>query len=148
MADDLKGQLEAEVQLKCSPEQFFSVWKNDAQQVPNHTPSNVQGVKLHEGDWETSGCIKIWDYTIEGKPGVFKEKVELDEANKIVKLIGLEGDVFEIYKVYNCIWHLKGNLAKVTIEYEKLNDNVPAPHIYLDFLVSMTKDIDASLVKP
>ncbi|KAF2316802.1 hypothetical protein GH714_042143 [Hevea brasiliensis] len=91
------------------------------------------------------------DKTAEGKAGVFKEKVEIDEENKIIKLIGLEGDVFKLYKVYNGIWHLtpkgQGSLAKLTLEYEKLNESVPAPHIYLDFMISLTTDIDAGLVQ-
>ncbi|KDP38074.1 hypothetical protein JCGZ_04717 [Jatropha curcas] len=152
MADDMKGKLETEVELKSSPEQFFKFWKSDVHQAPNHTPSNIQGVRVHEGDWETSGSIKIWDYTIDGKPGVFKERVDVDEENKIVKLTGLEGDVFKLYKVYNGIWHVKpkgqGTLAKLTLEYEKQNESVPAPTIYMDFMISMTKDIDAALTKP
>ncbi|KAJ9153085.1 hypothetical protein P3X46_026569 [Hevea brasiliensis] len=151
MADDLKGKLETELELKSTPDQFFNFWKVQVHQAPDHTPANVQGVKVHEGDWETSGSIKIWDYTIDGKPGVFKERIEIDEENKIVKLIGLDGDVFKIYKVYNGIWHAtpkgEGSLAKLTLEYEKLNETAPAPHIYMDFMISMTKDIDAGLVQ-
>ncbi|KAJ9153090.1 hypothetical protein P3X46_026574 [Hevea brasiliensis] len=134
MADDLKGQLETVVELKSTPEKFFKLWKSEVHQIPNHSPSNIQGVRVHEGDWETSGSIKIWDYTVEGKAGVFKEKVEIDEENKIIKLIGLEGDG-------------QGSLAKLTLEYEKLNESVPAPHIYLDFMISLTTDIDAGLVQ-
>ncbi|OAY29249.1 hypothetical protein MANES_15G129900v8 [Manihot esculenta] len=150
MASNLKGQLETVVELKCTPDQFLKLWKSQGHQIPNHTPSNIQGVRVHEGDWETSGSIKVWDYTIEGRPEVFKEKVEIDEEKKIVKLIGLDGDVFKLYKVYNGMWHVmpkgQGSLAKTVIEYEKLNESVPTPHIYLDFIVGVTKDIDAGLV--
>lgn len=82
---------------------------------------------------------------------MFKERIEIDEENKIVKLIGLEGDVFKFYKVYNGIWHItpkpEGCSAKLTIEYEKLDETSPDPHIYLDFITRMTKDIDAGLVQ-
>ncbi|XP_015578972.2 MLP-like protein 328 [Ricinus communis] len=151
MADDIKGQLESEVELKATAEQFFSFWKGQIHQAPNHTPSNIQAVHVHEGDWETSGSIWIFHYTIEGKPGIFKERVEVDEDNKIVKFIGLEGDVFKIYKVYNGIWHIKpksqGCSAKLILEYEKLNPSVPAPHIYMDFMIRITKEIDEGVVK-
>ncbi|KAF2316788.1 hypothetical protein GH714_042129 [Hevea brasiliensis] len=139
----IKGQLETVVELKSTPEQFFKLWKSEVHQIPNHSPSNIQGVRVHEGVYD--------DKTAEGKAGVFKEKVEIDEENKIIKLIGLEGDVFKLYKVYNGIWHLtpkgQGSLAKLTLEYEKLNESVPAPHIYLDFMISLTTDIDAGLVQ-
>ncbi|EEF37413.1 MLP-like protein 328 [Ricinus communis] len=151
MADDMKGQLEVEVEIKSSAEKFFNFWKVQPHQVPNHTPSNIQAVHVHEGDWETPGSIRIWHYTVEGKPGKLKERAELDEENKIVKLIGLEGDVFEHYKVYNPIWHPKpkneGSLVTVAIEYEKRNSSVPVPQIYVDFMVNMTKEIDEALVK-
>ncbi|KAJ9153091.1 hypothetical protein P3X46_026575 [Hevea brasiliensis] len=145
----LKGNLETVLQLKSSPEKFLSVWKGQAHQVPNHTPTNIQGVDVHEGDWVTSGSIKVWKYTVERKSEVFKEKVIVDDEKKTVTLIGLEGDVFKIYKVYNVIWQLtpkgQGSLATIILEYEKLNENVPAPDIYLDFVIRITKDIDEGI---
>ncbi|KAF2316786.1 hypothetical protein GH714_042127 [Hevea brasiliensis] len=114
--------------------------------VPNHTPTNIQGVDVHEGDWVTSGSIKVWKYTVEGRSEIFKEKIVLDDDKKTVTLIGLEGDLLKIYEVYNVIWQLtpkgQGSLAKLILEYEKLNENVPAPCIYLDFVTRIAKDID------
>jgi hypothetical protein len=37
--------------------------------------------------------------------------------------------------------------VKVTLEYEKLNENVPPPTKYLDFIVDVFEDIDAHLLK-
>ncbi|KAG8637496.1 MLP-like protein 31 [Manihot esculenta] len=146
-----KGNLETVVELKSSPEKFLNVWKCQAHQVPNHTPTNIQGVHVHEGDWVKSGSIKIWKYTVEGKSEVFKEKIIVDDEKKTVTLIGLEGDVFKIYKVCNITWQLtskgQGSLSKVIIEYEKLNENVPVPGVYLDFLGRITKEIDEGISK-
>lgn len=64
MADDLKGKLDTEVELKSSAHEFFNFWRGQVHQTPNHTPANVQEIKLHEGDWESSGSIKIWHYTL------------------------------------------------------------------------------------
>uniref|UniRef100_A0A2C9UFP0 Bet v I/Major latex protein domain-containing protein n=1 Tax=Manihot esculenta TaxID=3983 RepID=A0A2C9UFP0_MANES len=58
----LKGNLETVVEL--NPEKFLSFWKGQAHQVPNHSPTNIQGVHVHEGDCVTSGSIKIWKYTV------------------------------------------------------------------------------------
>ncbi|KAF2316800.1 hypothetical protein GH714_042141 [Hevea brasiliensis] len=111
--------------------------------VPSHTPTNIQGVDVHEGDWVTSGSIKVWKYTVEGRSEIFKEKIVLDDDKKTVTLIGLEGDLLKIYEVYNVIWQLtpkgQGSLAKLILEYEKLNENVPAPRIYLDFVTRIAK---------
>ncbi|XP_065854960.1 MLP-like protein 328 [Euphorbia lathyris] len=160
---DMKGELVAEVELKSGAHKFFKFWKSqtrsasalhvppsEAHKTPHHTSSHIQAVRIHEGDWDTPGSIKIWNYTIDGKQEVFKEKVEVEEDKKLVRLTGLEGDVFKLYKVYNGIWHIipkgDGYIAKITIEYEKLNPDVPAPHNYLDFLVRFTKEIDVGLV--
>ncbi|KAG8637497.1 MLP-like protein 328 [Manihot esculenta] len=147
----LKGNLETVVELKSSPEKYLSFWKGQAHQVPNHSPTNIQGVHVHEGDWETSGSIKVWKYTIEGRSEVFKEKVIIDDEKKTLTFIGLEGDLLKIYKVFNIIWQFttkgQGSLSKVIIEYEKLNENVPPPNNYLDLVVTITKEIDEGISK-
>ncbi|KAF2297107.1 hypothetical protein GH714_017469 [Hevea brasiliensis] len=115
----LKGKLESVLELKSSPEKFLNPWKEQAHQVPNHSPTNIQGVHVHEGDWVTAGSIKVWNYTIDGRAEVFKEKIVFDDEKKILSIVGLEGDLFKIYKVYTVSWELKpksqGSLAKVTL---------------------------------
>ena len=64
----LKGNLETVMELKSSPEKFFTIWKTQAYHIPNHTPDNIHAVDMHEGDWETEGSIKIWRYSA-GKCG-------------------------------------------------------------------------------
>lgn len=84
---------------------------------------------------------------VEGKSGVFKEKVEFDDMNMTFTLHGIEGDVYEEYKVYRPICKIvpksKGCVAKLVIEYERVNEDVPIPNKYMDLFVSMTQDIDA-----
>ncbi|CAN1258603.1 MLP-like protein 328 [Linum perenne] len=150
----MSGKLEAEVELKAPPAKFFNVFRKAAHHIPTHTPSNIQAVKCHHGEWDTHDAIKIWNYTCEGKAEVFKERVEFDEQKKIVKLNGLEGDVMKIYKVYNPIFELVssesgggGGVAKLAIEYEKLDPSFPAPTKYMDFMINLTKETDAGLVK-
>ncbi|CAN1747899.1 MLP-like protein 328 [Linum perenne] len=147
------GKVEAEVELKAPPAKFFNVFRKAAHHIPTHTPSNIQAVDCHHGDWESHDGIKIWNYTCEGKAEVFKERVEFDEPNRIIKLNGLEGDVMKIYKVFNPIFELvssekgDGGVAKLSIEYEKMDPSFPAPTKYLDFMISLTKDTDDGLVK-
>ncbi|GAV73790.1 Bet_v_1 domain-containing protein [Cephalotus follicularis] len=145
-------KVEAEVELKSPPEKLYNMFKKESYLVPVASPNNIQAVKVHEGDWETHGSIKIWNYTSGGKTETFKEKVEFDDENLKVTLVGLEGDVFKYYKSYKGIFHYvpkgEGTLAKVALEYEKLSEDVPDPiNEYLDFVVSFTKDMDAHLVK-
>ncbi|KAI4388226.1 hypothetical protein MLD38_000574 [Melastoma candidum] len=142
----LHGTLEAEVELKSTAENFYKIWRSEAHKMPDITSSNIQAVKVHEGDWDSHGAIKIWNYTVGGKTGVFKEKVEFDDANLTVTLHGQEGDVFDEYKVYRPVCKLipktQGSLAKLSIEYEKYKESDPNPDKYMAFFISMTKDID------
>ena len=77
--------------------------------------------------------------------------MELDDVNKSVTLVGLEGDVFKEYKsikaVFQGVPKGEGCLAKLSIEYEKLNANVPPPNKYLNMMAHISKDIDAHIQK-
>ncbi|KAB1205745.1 MLP-like protein 43 [Morella rubra] len=147
----LKGKVETEFEIKVSADKFYNVFRSQAHQVPNATPDIIQGVDVHEGDWKTHGSVKIWKYTVEGNAEVFKEKVEFDDANRKVSLVGVEGDVMRYYKNIKPIYQVTpkgdGSVAKLSIEYEKLREDVPAPDKYLTMMVNITKDIDAHLVK-
>ncbi|CAN1258593.1 MLP-like protein 328 [Linum perenne] len=151
----MSGKVEVEAELKSPPAKLYNVLRKTAHEIPDHTPSKIQAIKVHDGDWESHGhgTIKTWHYTFEGKAEVFKERVEFDEQNKIIKLNGLEGDVMKIYKVFNPIFELVssengyGGVAKLSIEYEKVDPSFPAPTKYLDFMISLTKDTDDGLVK-
>ncbi|KAJ4844899.1 hypothetical protein Tsubulata_015072 [Turnera subulata] len=146
----LSGKVQAVVELDCPPEKFFKAWKSEAHQIPKYTPNHLHSVELHEGDWE-SDHIKFWEYSVGGKRETFKEKVEVDEANMTVKLIGLEGDPMKIYKVFNPMYKVEpkgqGTLATLSIEYEKVNENVPNPDIYVDFMVKHSMEIAAAIGK-
>jgi hypothetical protein len=89
--------------------------------------------------------------TIEGNAEVFKEKLEFDDASKTVTLIGVEGDVMKCYKTFKPIFKVTpkggGSLATLSIEYEKLRADVPAPNKYLTMMLNIAKDVDAHLVK-
>ncbi|XVF43615.1 hypothetical protein PTKIN_Ptkin02bG0054300 [Pterospermum kingtungense] len=148
----LTGKLEAEVEVKCPADKLFSVVSSETHQIPNAASDKIHTVEVHEGDWETHGSVKHWKYSVEGKVETMKEKVLVDDANKSVTLIALEGHVMEEFKSYKIIYNVtpkndEGSLVKITLEYEKLNENIPDPNRYLQFLVNLTKDLEAHLLK-
>jgi|UniRef100_A0A2N9FPE9 hypothetical protein len=147
----LQGKVGTEIEIKASPDKYYNVFKSTAYHVPNAAPDHIQGVEVHEGDWETHGSVKIWKYTVEGESGVFKEKVEYDDANRAVTLVGVEGDIMKEYKTFKPTYQVvpkgTGSLAKLTIEYEKLRADVPAPNKYVTLMVNITKGIDEHLAK-
>ncbi|KAL6186938.1 hypothetical protein ACLB2K_043056 [Fragaria x ananassa] len=85
----LQGKVEAEFEITAPADKFYNIFKIEAHLVPNTSQTDsITGVQVHEGDWETDGSIKIWNYAIEGEVGTFKERVELDEVNKTITLKG------------------------------------------------------------
>ncbi|KAL0005294.1 hypothetical protein SO802_012855 [Lithocarpus litseifolius] len=98
-------------------------------------------------------CRK-WEGTsllLEGQSEVFKEKVELDDANRSVTQVGIEGEVMKDYKTFKPIYQVvpkgTGSLVKLSIEYEKLREDVPAPNKYVTVMSNdVTKDLDAHIM--
>ncbi|XP_062145685.1 MLP-like protein 328 [Alnus glutinosa] len=129
-----------------------SVLGSENHQLPNASPDKVHGVEVHEGDWKTTGSVKLWKYTVEGEVEVMKEKVEVDEEKKLVILTALDGHCLNLYKSYKIIFQVtpksEGGSVKITLDYEKLNGNIPPPNKYLDLIVNLIKDLDAHILKP
>lgn len=67
--------------------------------------------------------------------------------------VGLDGDPMKKYKVFKASYQAipkssdQGSLVKLSIEYEKLNEDVPTPNKYLDFIGMVTKNMDEHLLK-
>ncbi|XP_022150050.1 MLP-like protein 328 [Momordica charantia] len=148
----LVGKLVSELEINAPAEKYYKLFKDEAFHVPKVSPKIIQQVEVHEGDWDTHGhgSIKIWKYSVDGKDEVFKERVEFDDKNLSVTLIGLEGDVFKHYKTFNAIYKVvpkspEHSLAVLTLEYEKLDDGSPYPYQYLDLMNGITKDIESHL---
>ncbi|KAK3421526.1 hypothetical protein EUGRSUZ_G02173 [Eucalyptus grandis] len=137
---NLKGKLETEVELKAPADKFFKIWRSETHKLPTATSKNIQGVKVHEGDWDQHGAIKIWNYT----------KVEFDDDNMSFTLHCIEGHVFDTWKVFKpackVIPKEQGSLAKLSIEYEKYKESDPNPDKYMPFFIDMVKDIEAHVL--
>ena len=61
---NLKGKIESEVEIKSSSEKYYNFFKTP-HHVPNVAGDHIQGVDMHEGDWDSHGhgSVKIWQYT-------------------------------------------------------------------------------------
>ena len=86
----------------------------------------------------------------EGKKCVAKELVEsVDKENNKVIFKVLEGDLMEDYKSFKCILQAfpqeNGSVVHWTLEYEKLKDNTPDPHAFLQLVTDVTKEIGVHL---
>ncbi|KAK6922223.1 Bet v I/Major latex protein [Dillenia turbinata] len=113
-----------ETKFKCSPDAFFDVVKGKNHHLPKAVET-IRNIEVHEGDWETEGSIKHWDYICGGPLNHYK-------ANKAhVHVLPKE----------------VGGIAKWTLEYEKLRADDPPPHKYIQWAIHITQDLEDYLLK-
>ncbi|RVX12615.1 MLP-like protein 34 [Vitis vinifera] len=148
----LIGKLQAETLIMTSADKFHEIFWCRPHHISNVCPTKIQKVHLHEGEWGTSGSVIQWHYNIDGNDHIAKEIVEaIDEENKSVTFKVIEGDLMKEYKSFRIIVQAipKGDATFVhwTLEYEKLNKDVPAPIKILGFVVHVSEDIDDHLVQ-
>uniref|UniRef100_M4EDD3 Bet v I/Major latex protein domain-containing protein n=1 Tax=Brassica campestris TaxID=3711 RepID=M4EDD3_BRACM len=116
----MSGTYVTEVPLKGSAKNHYRRWRSENHLFPDAVGHHIQGVKVHEGDWDSHGAIKSWNYTCDGKQEVFKEKREFDDDKMAVTFRGLEGHVMEQLKVYDVIFQFipkakQGCICKITM---------------------------------
>ncbi|KAJ4840589.1 hypothetical protein Tsubulata_021424 [Turnera subulata] len=145
----LKGNLEAEVEVKTDAKTIHDVFSCRPHHISNMTPEKIQGVDLHEGDLGTPGTVLIWNYVHEGVPKIAKEVVEaIDDVNLSTTFKVIEGDLLTEFKDFKATVKAtpkangEGAIAHWHFEYEKLHEGIPDPHSLLEFTIHMTKDID------
>ncbi|KAI6686065.1 hypothetical protein NL676_031978 [Syzygium grande] len=79
-----KVEVEVEVDLKSSADQFYSIFRN----TPHHLPkicSDLHAGEIHEGEWK-------------GDRRHSRRRFEFDDESKSVTHVGIGGDVFNYYK--------------------------------------------------
>ncbi|CAK8561225.1 unnamed protein product [Lathyrus sativus] len=93
------------------------------------------------------------DITTDGKVHTCHESIEeVDQHNKKIIWKFFGGDIGKQYKVFKFILEATDKadgtaVAKWTVEYEKISEDINPPNGYMDFLFKNTRDVDANLVK-
>ncbi|KDP44595.1 hypothetical protein JCGZ_22177 [Jatropha curcas] len=149
----LTGKLEADVEIKASADKFHDVFGSRPHHLKHATPHNVQGCELHDGEFGKEGSVVCWNYVHDGVPKVAKDIVEkIDNVNLFTTYKVIEGDILKEYKSFKFTVKATpkdtGSVVRWTLDYEKLNKNIPDPHSILQLLIEISKDIDAHLTKP
>ncbi|KAK2453414.1 MLP protein [Trifolium repens] len=150
----LIGKVESEVEIQAPAAKFYSFYRNQLEHLPNIS-THIHGARVHEGDWETVGSVKHWEYTIDGKKISATIIIEsVDDDNKVITYSIFDKEVSEDYKSFKGIIQVidkehGGGIVKWTFEYEKLKDDITgvSPDSYLNVAVKVAKEIDAHLVK-
>lgn len=60
----LDGKFVSEFIIKASAEKVYKFFKDQASNLSNISPNIIQKVEVNEGNWDTHGSTKIWNYTI------------------------------------------------------------------------------------
>ncbi|XP_047309046.1 kirola-like [Impatiens glandulifera] len=140
-------KLSSKTVIKSGGDVFHEIFHQRPHHISDMSPSNIQSVDLHEGDWGTVGFISSWNYNHEGKQKVAKAVVEsIDEENKTVAYNVIGGDLKELYKTFIIHLHVEtegeNDIVTWTFEYEKLSEDVEDPTSFMEFATSVTKDIE------
>lgn len=56
--------LEELVEIKASADKVYKILSNQHHRIPEVASDHIHEVVVHEGDWETSGSVKVWKYTM------------------------------------------------------------------------------------
>ncbi|XP_074262933.1 MLP-like protein 43 [Silene latifolia] len=143
------GKLEVEVDIKASGDVFHELLGKRPHHVSNMVPDHIHGCDLHEGEFGELGSILKWDYTLDGKKSADKHLVEvIDEENKILRIKLMEGsDLLQVYKSMKISLHVipKGDIDAILwkIEFERFDDFGPYPTNVMDFIIKVTRDLEA-----
>ncbi|KAL8463657.1 hypothetical protein ACS0TY_033568 [Phlomoides rotata] len=144
----LSGKLVSEIKIKSDGDVFHQLFKERPHHIAGMTDT-IQNCELHQGQWGAAGFVTLWNYTHDGKEYVSKVITHVDEEKKWVAMEVIEGDVMEFYKEFKATVQVEtkddDNLVSWTIEYEKLEEEVPephGPHSIMDLYLRLTKDIE------
>ena len=90
-------------------------------------------------------------HVADGKAKVAKQLIEaIDDETNSITLKVIEGDLLEDYKSFKGIMQAspkgEGSIVHLTLEYEKLHNQVSDPQTFLQLVVDIFKDIGGHLV--
>ncbi|KAK2407606.1 MLP protein [Trifolium repens] len=149
----LAGKLSTELGIKTPTDRFFKLFSSELHEMQNIC-ERVHATKIHEGeDWHDTETIKHWTYVIDGEVHTCHESLEeVDEKNKKLNYKLWGGDIDKHYKVFKLIIEIidksgGSGALKWTIDYEKNNEDIHPPNGWMEYLTTLTKDLDAHLVK-
>ena len=67
------GTYVTEVPLKGSAEKHYKRWKAENHLFPDAVGHHIQGVTVHDGEWDSHGSIRAWNYTCGNDTFIFMQ---------------------------------------------------------------------------
>ncbi|GKA56672.1 Bet v I domain-containing protein [Tanacetum coccineum] len=147
----LTERLVKKTSITCRGNLLHDIYKHKPYNVAAIAPDKVQGCDLISGEWGAPGSVISWRFFHDGKVHTAKEIIEEvdDENHKIVFKV-IEGEILQAYKTFIITFHIEEmgdkQLIIWTIDFEKVNEGIPDPTIYLDLLGACIEDMDAHML--
>ncbi|XP_026416120.1 major latex protein 146-like [Papaver somniferum] len=98
----LVGKLATQLEVNCDADEFYKIWKHH-EEIPQAVFHLFPAVKVVQGDGLVSGCIKDWDYILEGKAMRAKEQTTHNDEARTLHHHVCEGDLLKDYKKFDDI---------------------------------------------
>ncbi|XP_022982733.1 MLP-like protein 31 [Cucurbita maxima] len=148
----------AKVDLKSSHEKLYGFFRNHLGDLVNLFPENFNSIQLVEGQHFERGSLFLSKYELGHEHKVEKWVIKaVDDVKKYIVYEAVEGEALKQFKVLRVKVEAVnggstkggggGNFTKLSIEYEKANENVASPENYLELLVKIAKGVDAYFSK-
>ncbi|KAI3882512.1 hypothetical protein MKW92_033509 [Papaver armeniacum] len=143
-----------ETEVKCSADKYFGMYSHNVTQLPRFVPNIFKSVEVIEGDATRVGSIRLWKYVMEGKEMAAKDRLTaFDKEKKSITYEMLEGEIMNYYKALSAKLDVipkqcaagNGSLVKWSLEFEKVNDDIPNPTACIDLLRCITKELSSQL---
>ncbi|RZC93129.1 hypothetical protein C5167_041914 [Papaver somniferum] len=144
----LVGKLVTELEVHCNADAYYKIFKHQ-EDVPKAMPHLYTGGKVISGDATRSGCIKEWNYILEGKALIAVEETTHDDETRTLTHRITGGDLTKDYKKFVKIIEVNpkpnghGSIVTVSLVYEKMNEGSPTPFNYLQFVHQTIKEYAA-----
>ncbi|KAI3877943.1 hypothetical protein MKW98_001952 [Papaver atlanticum] len=152
-------RLHVQNELKnCSADQLYSFFKNERTKLPQVLPHIFKSVQILAGDGNSAGTVRLVKFsTGTSREEIMKEKIEtvVDESRTLRGSI-IDGDILRMYPKFEYTMTItplvtqggeESCLVKLSVEYEKENEDVPNPTEYMELSSLIYKAVASHLAK-
>ncbi|KAI3867511.1 hypothetical protein MKX03_025597 [Papaver bracteatum] len=152
-------RLHVQNELKnCSADQLYSFYKNEMTKFPQVLPHIFKSVQILAGDGNSAGTVRLVKFSIgSSREEIMKEKIEtvVDESRTLRGSI-IDGDILRMYPKFEYTTTVtplvtqggeESCLVKVSVEYEKENEDIPNPTEYMELSSLIYKAVASHLAK-
>ncbi|EOA38628.1 hypothetical protein CARUB_v10010508mg [Capsella rubella] len=145
----LQGELEEAIEIKSSGKKYHQMLAGRPHDLAKATPESIKGCTLREGEFGKVGSVISWNYVLDGKQEVAKERIEaVDHEKNLIVLRVIDGDLMKNFKSFLITIQAtpklsgSGSVVNCHIKYERNDEKVAHPEKLLAFIVKTSRDMD------